>query len=111
MIYTSFKMTNNKNGCYQNHYLNMCDLLSHASMTQSMLKCKMSYNFFLLLFPYITEILLSNMAKFLHFLALFALILDCSDQGFDQTPVPGARHKNLIITVHSSNNKPKSVGQ
>ena len=63
----------------------------------------------------------SNMAKFVHSLVLFfifafvcdcicqdtsvctysklALILDCSDQGFDQVPVPGAKHKNLKIIV------------
>ena len=63
----------------------------------------------------------SNMAKFVHSLVLFfifsffcdcicqdtsvctysklALILDCLDQGFDQIPVPGAKHKNLKIIV------------
>ena len=61
------------------------------------------------------------MAKFVHSLVLFfifafvcdcirqdtsvciysklALILDCSDHGLDQIPVPGAKHKNLKIIV------------
>ena len=97
-----------------------------------MLKCKMSYNFYLQLFPYITEISpchrvagsfrpILKMTTLVYFLGLFfilafasdcmcrdtsvckysklASILDCSDQGFNQIPVPGAKYKKLKITV------------